>query len=153
MRRIITVLFAIGVVGLIVAQFLRPEAHNPKVVPALTIQSQLHVPNDVMSVFERACRDCHTNTTDWQWYGQIAPASWLMIADVYVARAHMNLSEWGKYSPAEQKDRLQYICKFVRDGEMPLWYYKPLHWPSAFLSKDDVDRVCAWADAERARLK
>jgi hypothetical protein len=152
MRGIVTVLFVAGVIGLIVAQFLGPERHNPKVDPALTIQAQLQVPDDVTSVLQRACRDCHTNTTDWQWYGAIAPGSWLMTADVYVARSHMNFSEWGKYPPAEQYDMLGDICKMVSKGEMPLWYYKFLHWPSAFLSRDEVDRICAWTNRARAHL-
>lgn len=153
MRRIVTVLLVIDVIGLIIAQFLGPEAHNPKVVPALTIQSQLQVPDDVMSIFQRACRDRHTNTTDWQWYGAVAPGSWLMIADVYVGRAHMNFSEWGTYPPAVQEDRLQHICKLVKDGDMPLWYYKYLHWPSAFLSQDGVNKVCGWTNTALIRFE
>jgi len=27
---------------------------------------------------KRACFDCHSNETDWPWYSNIAPVSWLI---------------------------------------------------------------------------
>jgi hypothetical protein len=152
-RRLIILAFIFGVAGLIVAQFMGPVQSNPRFNPAQAINAQMQVPTDVMSVFQRACRDCHSDTTDWPWYGAIAPGSWLMTADVFAGRSHMNLSEWGKYPPAKQYELLGHICKRVSNGTMPLWYYRYLHWPSAYLSKDDVNRICSWTKAAQARLK
>jgi mono/diheme cytochrome c family protein len=87
-------------------------------------------------LFFRACRDCHSNETVWPWYGAVAPASWLMRWDVDAARAHFNVSEWGRAGKNHGDD----AAKEVREGDMPLWYYLPLH-PEARLS-----------DAERREL-
>ena len=49
-------------------------------------------------LFFRACKDCHSNQTEWPWYSSVAPASWLVQRDVDEGRSHFNVSEW---HPAE----------------------------------------------------
>lgn len=71
---------------------------------------------------KRACFDCHSNETRWPWYSNIAPVSWLVQRDVDKARAHLNFSEWNR-PQKHAKD----ATEEVRKGEMPLWFYVPLH--------------------------
>jgi len=40
------------------------------------------------------------------------------------------------------------ICEKVAGNKMPLWYYKPMHYPDAWLSESDKKAVCDWAKAE-----
>lgn len=82
-------------------------------------------------LFFRACRDCHSNQTEWPWYSQIAPASWLVQRDVDKGRSHFNVSEWGR--PDNHGDE---AADMVRKGEMPPWFYLPAH-PEARLSRAD----------------
>lgn len=35
------------------------------------------------------------------------------------------------------------MCEQVREGEMPLWFYIPLH-PDARLSEADIRILCDW---------
>ena len=70
----------------------------------------------------RACFDCHSNETRWPWYSWIAPMSWLVERDVAEAREHVNFSEWNR----EQED-VEEAAEEVEEGEMPLWFYTPLH--------------------------
>ena len=79
-------------------------------------------------LMRRACFDCHSNQTDWRWYSYVAPSSWLVENDVSDGRSHLNFSEWDK-PQRHAKD----IGNQVKSGEMPLWFYVPLH-PSAKLS-------------------
>src|SRR5581483_2606368 len=44
----------------------------------------------------RACFACHSNTTTWPWYGDVAPASWLVEYDVLDGRRQLNYSEWDR---------------------------------------------------------
>jgi mono/diheme cytochrome c family protein len=83
-------------------------------------------------LFSRACKDCHSNQTEWPWYSSIAPASWLVYRDVSEGRSHFNVSEWGR-----DENHGDEAAKLVRDGEMPPWFYLPAH-PEARLS--DVER-------------
>lgn len=70
----------------------------------------------------RACFDCHSNETVWPWYSNVAPVSWLVQNDVNGGRSHLNFSEWDR-PQRHAKD----VAAQVKQGEMPLWFYLPLH--------------------------
>jgi hypothetical protein len=63
---------------------------NPPVVKAATFDSP-----QTEALFNRACADCHSNNTNWRWYTNIAPFSWLIQRDVDEGRARLNYSECG----------------------------------------------------------
>jgi mono/diheme cytochrome c family protein len=75
-----------------------------------------------------ACMDCHSNLTEWPWYSNVAPISWLVQHDVNEGRAKFNLST----GEAEVEEMIESI----RSGSMPPWQYKPLH-PGARLSDQE----------------
>ena len=86
---------------------------------------------------DRACFDCHSNETRWLWYSNIAPISWLVQRDVNKGRSELNFSDWGRRH--EDGDEM---AEVVREGEMPPWFYLPLH-PEAQLTeieKNDLVR-------------
>ena len=132
-------------------QFSRPARTNPPVNPAHSIEANLQVSPQVAAIFNRSCNDCHSNKTVWPWYTNVAPVSWFLVNHVNEGRQDMNLSEWGSYDKDKQSHRLRDICEQVQDGEMPLSTYTPLH-PNAKLSPADVQTLCDWAKAERARI-
>ena len=132
-------------------QFSRPARTNPPVNPAQSIEANLQVSPQVAAIFDRSCNDCHSNKTVWPWYTNVAPVSWFLVNHVNEGRGDMNLSEWGSYDKDKQSHRLRDICEQVQDGEMPLSTYTPLH-PKAKLSAADVQTLCDWAKAERARI-
>jgi mono/diheme cytochrome c family protein len=74
------------------------------------------------ALFVRACADCHSNQTTWPWYSHVAPASWLISRDVVEGREKFNISMWG-----QQRNEGDEAAETVREGEMPLWFYLPLH--------------------------
>lgn len=149
---------AFGIVGIVaivifgLMQLARPQRHNEHIHPADTIEARTGMPPDVSRILNRACRDCHTELTTWYWYSAFAPNLWLMVADVNEGRARMDLSEWGWYPPSVQLDRLHGMCNWIQSGRMPLWYYKPMHYPGAWLSNAEKNRLCEWTKAEAARV-
>jgi mono/diheme cytochrome c family protein len=88
-------------------------------------------------IFFRACKNCHSNETEWPWYSNIAPASWMVQYDVSHARSHFNVSEWGR-----ARNKGDEAADEVRDDEMPPWYYRPLH-PEARLSPAEREAFAA----------
>jgi hypothetical protein len=82
-----------------------------------------------------ACLDCHSNLTDWKWYSNIAPFSWLIYKDVVDGRANLNFSEWNT-PQADASD----IVEVVQNGSMPPLQYKPLH-AGARLSSTERDEL------------
>lgn len=115
-----------GVMGLLLLIQFIPygrEHTNPPVIAEPTWDSP-----QTRALFFRACADCHSNETKWPWYSNIAPASWLITRDVVQGREEFNVSEWGR--PDNEGDD---AAKLVQNGEMPPWFYLPLH-PEANLS-------------------
>jgi hypothetical protein len=131
---------ALGLVGLLAAiQLVTFERTNPPVT------GDLHAPPEVKAVLRRACYDCHSNETVWRWYHRVAPGSWLVHRDVVDGRRHLNFSEWASI-PAEKRAKKQKSCAGqVAEGEMPPWFYLPLH-RDATLSAADQETLQKWAE-------
>lgn len=87
------------------------------------------------SLFYKACSDCHSNETEWRWYGQIAPMSWVFENSVESGRAVFNVSEW---VPERNVNNGKLAAKEVREGNMPLWYYGAVN-PESWLSKENKE--------------
>ncbi len=60
---------------LIAAQFFPVDRTNPPVDPSKSFYTIEKVPQNLQSVFERSCSDCHSNHTYWPWYSHVAPLS------------------------------------------------------------------------------
>ncbi len=142
-RMMVAVPAAIGIFG--IAQFFQPERANPPSDPQASFEAVAHPPPEVTAVLQRACRDCHSNRTVWPWYSRIAPASWLVASDVAEGRGKLNFSRWDIYGPEMSQSRLRAVCGAMRSGEMPPWYYRPLH-PEAKVTAEDIAAVCAAAE-------
>jgi hypothetical protein len=123
------------------AQAIRPARTNPPVDRQRGIEHFTPLAPAASHVLERACRDCHSNRTEWPWYSNVAPVSWFVIDHVNHARSHLNFSEWSSYSPDERRKLLDGVCSQARDGTMPLPSYSWIHW-SARLSDADVKALC-----------
>jgi hypothetical protein len=81
--------------------------------------------------FDSACADCHSNRTEWPWYSNVAPMSWLIQRDVDEGRDEWNTSDW-----AEASDDTEDAVETIEEGSMPPQQYEPLH-PNARLSADE----------------
>lgn len=109
----------------ILIQFI-PYGHN-HTNPPVTAEPKWDSPA-TRELFRRACFDCHSNQTVWLWYSYVAPVSWLVENDVDGGRRHLNFTEWNR-----PQRHAVHVAEQVKQGEMPLWYYLPLH-PAARLS-------------------
>jgi hypothetical protein len=154
MRRVWKVakwLLIVLALAFVAIQFMRPARTNPAVDESQTIFARTQMTPQGADLFNRSCRDCHSNKTVWPWYTNFAPISWFIVDHVNEGRKNMNLSEWGRLDRDRQDKKLRQICDEVTDGAMPLSSYTPLH-PGSKLSPEDVKTLCAWTDAERQRL-
>ncbi len=125
---------------LIVIQVVPVERSNP------AEQGRLAPPPEVQAVLQKACYDCHSHQTRWPWYAYVAPVSWLVAHDVEEAREHLNFSAWEQYPEKRQMHKLEEIWEEVEEGEMPLWFYVPLH-SEAKLSDQDCQILRDWVHA------
>lgn len=88
-------------------------------------------------LMRQSCGDCHSNMTDWRWYSNVAPASWLVTQDVSGGRENLNFSEWDKAQP-----ELSELIEQIDSGGMPPLKYTLPH-PSAKLSATEKAQLIA----------
>jgi hypothetical protein len=122
----------------IAIQFIPVDRTNPPV------QEDIATPPQVKTILKRACYDCHSNETNWPWYSQVAPVSWLLAWDVHEGREELNFSTWNRYSPKKRNKYIKESWEEIEEGEMPPWFYLPLH-PEASLSDQDRTVLREWA--------
>ncbi len=142
------ILLALAFAGL---QFVRPARVNPPEVAGRNIEAHARLTPEVETVLRRSCMDCHSNRTEWPWYSNVAPASWLVVDHVNHGRRHLNFSDWSRYDRDEAGGILKSICKEAQGGSMPMPSYTLVH-RDARLSDADVRTLCEWASAESERL-
>lgn len=136
------VLGTLGIVFLGI-QVVPVDRSNPPV------ESEVPASQEVRDVLRRACYDCHSNETHWPWYSYIAPVSWLVANDVHEGRRKMNYSTWNQLPEKKQAKRRHESWEEVQEGEMPLWFYLPLH-PEAKLSDADKSLLKQWSQQSAA---
>jgi mono/diheme cytochrome c family protein len=127
----------IGVIALVVAfvaiQFVPyGRAHTN---PPVTQEPAWDTPQ-TRELARRACFDCHSNETVWPWYASVAPASWLVQRDVDEGREHLNFSEFDR--PQDDADE---AAEMVQKGEMPPFFYLPLHSEARLTDAETADLV------------
>lgn len=135
-------LLAAALLAFAAMQLVGPDRTNPASDPALDIRALAPAADPAMKVFDRACRDCHSNETVWPAYSRIAPGSWFMARHVREGRRELNLSEFVTYNERKRRRKLEEVCEQVEEGEMPLSSYLLLH-PAARLGPEDVTALCA----------
>lgn len=82
-----------------------------------------------------ACFSCHSNQTEWPWYSNIAPVSWMIQRDIEEGREALNFSEWDR-----EQDEADEAAETIEDGEMPPLRYELAN-PDARLSEDEKRRL------------
>ncbi len=105
-----------------------------------TVQSE---PNwdspETRALAERACFDCHSNETEWPWYSNVAPVSWLVQHDTEEGREILNFSEWDQGGKPRELDEMWEVLQY---GSMPPAVFLPTH-PEAKLTQAEVDALIA----------
>lgn len=133
-RRVLKLGVLGGVVLLLLIQLV-PYGHahsNPPVTRAAQWP-----PGRGHQIAEAGCYDCHSNFTDWRWYSNVAPFSWLVQHDVEDGRAALDFSEWDRPQPD-----LGELTGAISSGEMPPLQYTLIH-RSAKLSDAEKKKLVA----------
>ena len=131
----------IMVVMFLLLQIIQIEKTNPP----LQAHLQLQAPNDIQEIFKKACYDCHSNQTQWPWYSNIAPFSWVIARHVKHGRSALDFTAWHGYDEQTKDKKLKAIYRTVY-GSMPLPAYETFH-DKAQLSKEQREAVRTWTGA------
>lgn len=131
-----------GAIGLFLLIQLIPFGHN-RTNPPVVSEPNWSSPA-ARALVKEHCFQCHSNETNWTWYANIAPGSWLIAYDVIEGRDQFNFSDWNN-NPGE----LDEIIEVIQDGEMPPIQYWVFH-PN---SKMDAQQKQELIDAMNSSLK
>lgn len=113
--------------------------------PAIQAEPEWDSPK-TKQLFDRACADCHSHTTNWPWYSNVAPLSWIISDHVTEGREHFNVSAWGVQKENEGEE----AAEEVEEGEMPIFGYTLTH-PEARLSKKEKQLLIKGLEATFGR--
>jgi hypothetical protein len=150
MRLVIKITAVIGLITFIVIQFFQPEKNiNEDVKNHIFTQEQL--PENVKEILKTSCLDCHSNNTNYLWYHNIAPVSWLVNKDVIEGKKELNFSEWGEMDDYDKIGAVEDIRQEIEQKTMPIKPYIMMHW-EAKLTDEEVAVLTAWIDKKSEEL-
>ena len=124
---------------LIVIQFIPVDRTNPPVT------EEIKAPENVLSILQTSCYDCHSNKTNWPWYSYVAPVSFFVTGDVSEGRHHLNFTEWNKYDEKRKEKKLDGVAEMVEEGDMPLSSYTLMH-PDSKLDQSKINVIKEWVN-------
>ena len=131
------------VVFLVVIQFFRIDKSTVQSNPEDDFITVFNPPANVRTTIKEACYNCHSYSTVYPWYSNIAPISWWLKKHVNEAREHLNFATWKNLSAKKANHKLEECVEEVKEGEMPLNSYTWTH-PEARLTKDQRKILTTW---------
>ena len=131
------------VIVFVAIQFVRPARNKSGQVLPTDFTKVYTVPNNVQSILQNACYDCHTNNTNYPWYSNVQPIAWMLARHIKNGKDKINFSEFGSNSTRKQISKLKEIANQIKDDEMPLFSYKMMH-SKANLSKEEKNLIMDW---------
>ena len=132
-------------VVLILIQFIRPEKNNSK-NEMNAMSTVTEIPVEVTKIIQTSCADCHTNSTNYPWYSEIAPVSWYLAQHVKEGKEHLNFSEWTTYNKDQQEHIINDLKEVLNDREMPLKSYLLIH-KDTKLTENQYQIMYDWANS------
>ncbi len=144
MRKFFRIITIVLVLAFISIQFFRPTKNAGGVTPDHLFEKE-KIPADIKSIIKNSCLDCHSNQTNYLWYHNIAPVSWLVNDHIVEGKSELNLSDWGKLDIFDKIAALEDIRTEIEDKKMPIKAYTALH-KSAKLTDGQIVLLQNWTE-------
>ncbi len=135
-------IFILLLLVLVISQFLRPDKNEASYDSIATFEEQAMVPQEVKTILQAQCYDCHSNVTRYPWYMEVSPISHWMAHHIDEGKEHFNVSEWETYTDKRKLHKLEEFIEEIESKEMPL---KPYTWIHGDLSSGDAQKLIDWA--------
>ncbi|HEY9221166.1 MAG TPA: heme-binding domain-containing protein [Lutibacter sp.] len=132
-------------VVLILIQFIRPEKNESK-NEMNAMSTVMEIPVEVTKIIQTSCADCHSNSTNYPWYSEIAPVSWYLAQHVKEGKENLNFSGWTAYNKDQQEHILKDIKEVLNEREMPLKSYLLIH-KDAKLTENQYQILYDWVNS------
>jgi hypothetical protein len=137
----------IGLVVLfIIIQFIRPEKNISSEPSPSHISARYATPQEVKSILDKSCNDCHSNNTRYPWYASVQPLAWWLNDHVEDGKEEINFDEFMTLPPKKAHHKMEEVSEMVQEDEMPLKSYRLIH-RSAELSPQEKTVLTSWAQS------
>ncbi len=133
---------------LLIAQFFRPEKNEGNLSSIEPFLLETNPPENVKTILQETCYDCHSNVTRYPWYSHITPVNYWMADHIKHGKKHFNLSNWEGNSVKRKDHKFEELIEMVEEKEMPLKSYTWTH-THAKLSNEQIQSVVDWAKQVR----
>lgn len=130
------------VLFLLLIQIIRPTKNRDEVVVSDNV---INAPENIQNLLKRSCNDCHSNNTNYDWYHNIAPISWIVAMHIKDGKKHVNFDAWGTYNKDQKKHIIKDLKKSIETREMPLVGYLKVH-PETVVSEQEYKELLDWID-------
>ncbi len=131
---------------LIGLQFYRPTKNESAYSSIVQFEKETSPPDNVKAILKNNCYDCHSNTTTYPWYSEVAPISLWINDHIEEGKEHFNVSNWGTYSLKKKDHKLEELIEEVEEGKMPEDAYTWIH---GTLEDGDKQALIEWAKKAR----
>ena len=108
--------------------------------PETDFLQTVEAPVNIQQMVKASCYDCHSNNTNYPWYGRVRPFAWLLQEHIREGKDELNFSTFQDYSGRMKREKIRSMISQVRDGEMPLQEYLWMH-PEAKLSEVETKQL------------
>lgn len=133
-------------------QFIPTNRNQSTEILETDVTKVFEVPQNIQTLLNESCYDCHSNNTKYYWYDKIQPASLFVERHINEGKKELNFSEFGAYSNRKQKSKLKFLISQVKDDKMPISSYA-LIYSNAKLSESEKKEIMDWATTLRDSLK
>jgi len=137
---------------LVVIQFFRIDTTNPEVNQETDFINATIPPEEVATMLTTSCYNCHSNTTKYPWYSNVAPISWWLKNHINEATEELNFSEWETYNLAKKANILEEAIEEVEEGGMPLSSYTIIH-GDAKLNAEQIKTLTQYFETLKAQYE
>jgi hypothetical protein len=121
---------------IVVFQFVQPMRNVSSGLNENDISNVYPMSDQLRTMFQQKCYDCHSNNTRYPWYVNVQPIGWWLAAHVHEGKTELNFSEFKNYPADKRAHKLEEIGEVTEEGSMPLKAYTIFHEGSELTSAD-----------------
>ncbi|MBL1279343.1 MAG: heme-binding domain-containing protein [Fluviicola sp.] len=151
MKKILKRTFLVLLIAFVGIQFIPTTRNISDVVLDSDFIKAHNAPENLATLLQTSCYDCHSDNTNYPWYNKIQPVAWMLEEHVEEGKEELNFSTFGDLSSRKQKSKLKSIIGHINNGEMPLSSYTLIH-SDAILSESEKSELDTWLNNLRDNL-
>jgi len=147
--KIIALILLVGFVGI---QFVPTDLNQSDTVPKTDFLLVNNTSENISTLLQESCYDCHSNNTRYPWYNKVQPVAWFLENHIKDGKEELNFNDWDTYSNRRKNSKLKSIISQIKDDEMPLASYTLIH-KDAELSKSEKTLIIDYINNLKEKLE